>query len=395
MNTGSLGRGDVSCLAVKEQVGEWGPHQGGTGRRHLLEFGGSQSHAVNQHQFAHEQVVVDENVKLSTARFVHAFGNVDEPRIEGTACVPVLDVVPDVIRGQFRDLGVNLVPSEVVVLNVSRQHRRVTLVRVARASLRSGGSTDDGFHLDVFHRLRFHVPVRAGVHEHLRFRHLFAVIGVVSPFVAVVVASPSVALVFGEVGRHVPEGCLVVMEVVVQIDEPGVNGAVSFQHGHVGQLNVRGHRIAPDRFDHPVFHQNMAFVDDIGFTGHGHNTALQHVCTAVDIVGHSVATNHVLGDAIRCTLSPAGRWRRDLADGPVDVFHVRRVPPRVFCGVGERVDNVPAGVGDDRSIVVPVIQFNTGTCTEDDDVGVRLNRGVPGESAGSGTPVGQVVENPI
>ncbi len=116
---------------------------------------------MNQHQFSNEEVVLNQDVKLGAASFVHTFGDVNEPSIKCTAGVAVLDVIANVIGGQFRDLRVDLISAEVVILDVPGQHGGVTFVGVAGASLGGGGATDDGLHLDVFHRLRFHVPILA------------------------------------------------------------------------------------------------------------------------------------------------------------------------------------------------------------------------------------------
>ena len=74
--------------------------------------------------------------------------------------------------------------------------------------------------------------------EHLRFRHLFAVVWMVFPFVSVVVSSPLVSVVFREVRRHVPQRCLIVVEMVVKVKKPGVNGTVCLVDGYVCQDNI-------------------------------------------------------------------------------------------------------------------------------------------------------------
>ena len=74
---------------------------------------------MNQHQFTDQQVVLDQNVKFGPASLVNPFGDVNEPCVQFTASVACFDVVADVIRGQLRHLGMNLVPAEVVILDVS------------------------------------------------------------------------------------------------------------------------------------------------------------------------------------------------------------------------------------------------------------------------------------
>ena len=134
--------------------------------------------------------------------------------------------------------------------------------------------------------------------QHLRFGDLFTVIGVVFPFVSVVVAAPSISIVLRKVRAHVPKRCLVVVKVVVQIKQTWINRAVGFEHRHVGQLNVGRYIVFPNRFNHAVFDQDMAFIDDISLAGHGYDTSLQHVGAGVNIVVESIATNHVLSHAV-------------------------------------------------------------------------------------------------
>ena len=69
------------------------------------------------------------------------------------------------------------------------------------------------------------------------------------------------------------------MEVVVQVEHAGVDGAVGLEDGHVGQLDVRRDLVLPNGFDHPVLDQNMPVVDDVGLPGHGHDATLEDVGT--------------------------------------------------------------------------------------------------------------------
>ena len=161
MNAGGFGGCDVGGLTVQEQVGERGPNERSAHVGHLAELVLTQRDTVNQHQFADKQVVLHEDVEFCTAAFIHAFCDVNEPRVQFAAGVSRLDVVAHVVGRQFGDLGVNFVSSEVVILDVSGEDGSVAVIRVAWTSLGGGGTTDEGLHLDVLHGLRFHVPVRS------------------------------------------------------------------------------------------------------------------------------------------------------------------------------------------------------------------------------------------
>ena len=119
MDAGRLRGGDIGGLSVEQEVRERRPDERGTDRCHLLKFLCAEGHTVNQHQLADQEVVLHKDVKLASASFVHAFRYVDEPSVQFSAGVPGLDVVADIIRCQFCDLGVYLVSAEVVVFDVS------------------------------------------------------------------------------------------------------------------------------------------------------------------------------------------------------------------------------------------------------------------------------------
>ena len=114
-----LRRSNVGGLAVQQKVGQGRPYEGSTDVCHLPEFLCPKSNTVNQHQFTDQQVVLNQNVKFGTASLVNAFGDVNEPCVQFTARIACFDVVADVIRGQLRHLGVNLIPAEIVILDVS------------------------------------------------------------------------------------------------------------------------------------------------------------------------------------------------------------------------------------------------------------------------------------
>ena len=217
----------------------------------------------------------------------------------------------------------------------------------------------------------------------------------VLPFVAIVVATPSVAVVFREVGSHVPERGLVVVQVVVEVKHPGVDGAVGLNDGNVRQLDVGWDLAFPDGFDHAVLDQHVTLVDDVGFAGHGDDAPFQNVGAFVHVIVQAVAANHVLSDRITRIVAPAGRGGLDFRDGSVEGFDVGRVPPRVFSPVRQRVDHVAGGVGDGGGVAVPIIQLNSGTGSEDDDVVVWRNGRVPCQSARRGAAFSHVIQEPV
>ena len=118
MDAGCFGGCNVGRLPVEQKVGKRRPNERSAHVRHLGEFLVREGHAVNQHQFTDQEVVLNEDVKLRSAAFVNTFSDVDEPSVEFTAGVAGFDVVADVIGGQLRDLGVDFVPAEIVVLDV-------------------------------------------------------------------------------------------------------------------------------------------------------------------------------------------------------------------------------------------------------------------------------------
>ena len=233
------------------------------------------------------------------------------------------------------------------------------------------------------------------MNQHLGFCDLLAVVGVIFPFVAVVVAPPCIAVVLGQVGGHVPERRLVVVKVVVQVKHAGVNRSVRLQYRHVGQLDVRGYIVFPNGLNHAVLDEDVAFVDDICLAGHGHDSTLEHIRTRVDVIVESVAANHVLGDAVTGVITPAWRGRTDLGDRTIGGFDVGFVPPRVLSRVRKRVDDITKTVGNGGRVAVPIIKFNSRTLSEDDDVAVGFYGGVPGETTGARAALSDVVEQPI
>ena len=118
VNPSSLCCSNIGRLTVEEEVGQRRPHEGSSDVGHLGEFLLTECHAVNEDQFAHEQVVLHEDVKLRAALFVHTLSDVNEPSVQLAAGVSCLDVVADIIGGQFGDFGVDFVPAEVIILDV-------------------------------------------------------------------------------------------------------------------------------------------------------------------------------------------------------------------------------------------------------------------------------------
>ncbi len=164
------------------------------------------------------------------------------------------------------------------------------------------------------------------------------------PFVPVVVAPPGVALLGREMGLHVPQRGLVVVEVVVQVDQTGVNRCVGVNHMNVGQLHIRWNVVFPHGLNHAVFDQEVSFVDHVSLAGHRHQTSFQDIGPGVNVIGHPVATDHVLGDRKGGAVSPTGGRGCDLLDGAVEVFDIGRVPPRILARVGQRVHHMAAGI---------------------------------------------------
>ena len=130
------------------------------------------------------------------------------------------------------------------------------------------------------------------------------------------------------------------MEVVVKVKHARVDGAVGLNDGNVGELNVGRNLVFPDGFDDPVFDQHMTFVDDVGLTGHGNDTALEDVGSLVHVVVQPVAANHVLCHSVGRIVAPSGCWGFDFRDGAVERLDVRGVPPRIFSPVREGVNHV-------------------------------------------------------
>ena len=225
----SLGRSHVRGVAVEQQVGQGRPDEAGADLAHLLEFGGRQGGSMDEDQLSDQEIVGHEDVKFGSAGFVHALAKVQEPRVQFLAGVAGFDVVPNVVRFEFRDLGVNLVPAEVPVFDVARQHAGVGVVGVGRCALGGGGPADDHLGFDVLHGGEFEVEVGPAVQEHLRLGDEFAVVGVVLPLVAVLVAAPFVGR--GHVVLHRPNRGGVVVQVVVQVKQARVDGGVRVVHG--------------------------------------------------------------------------------------------------------------------------------------------------------------------
>ena len=188
----SLGRSHVGGVTVEQQVGQGRPDEAGADLTHLLEFGGRQGGSVDEDQLSDQEIVGHEDIEFGSAGFVHALAEVKEPRVQFLAGVAGLDVVPNVIRFEFRDLGVDLVSAEVPILDVARQHAGVGVVGVGRCALGGGGPADDHLGFDVLHGGEFEVEVGTSMQEHLRFGDEFAVVGVVLPLVAVLITAPLV-----------------------------------------------------------------------------------------------------------------------------------------------------------------------------------------------------------
>ena len=350
---------------------------------------------MNQHKFSDEEVILHKDVKFSTTAFIHAFCDVNKPRIKFSASISSFDVVADVIRGKFRNFGVNFIPAKIVIFDIAGKNGCVTVVRIAWAALCCRCTSNDGFHFDVFHGLRFHVPVGTRVHQHLWFRDLFAIIRMVLPFVAVVVAAPFISVLCRKVGVHIPKRGLVVVQMVVEVNKTGIDGPVGFNHRNIGQLYVTGDLVSPNSLDEAILNQNVSFVDDRCFSSHWHNTALQDICAFVDVVAEAVAADHVLCDGVGVTSTPAWRRRIHFGDGSVFCLHVRRVPPRIFTGIGDAVHELTRGVRNGSRVSVPIIQLNTGTVSEDNDVSSCFDRSIPSQTAGCGTRSSGIIKQPI
>ena len=93
MNPSGFCSGDVSGLTVEEQVGQRRPNERSADSGHLREFLLTQSHPVNQDQFANKQVVLNQDVEFGSTAFINTFSDVNEPRIKFAARVAVFDVV--------------------------------------------------------------------------------------------------------------------------------------------------------------------------------------------------------------------------------------------------------------------------------------------------------------
>ena len=74
---------------------------------------------MNENKFTNQQIILYEDVKLGPTAFVNAFSDVDKPSIQFFAGISVLDVISNVIRCEFSDLGMDFISLEIVVLNVT------------------------------------------------------------------------------------------------------------------------------------------------------------------------------------------------------------------------------------------------------------------------------------
>ena len=185
------------------------------------------------------------------------------------------------------------------------------------------------------------------------------------------------------------------MQVVVEVEHPGVDGAVGLNDRNVRQLDVGRNLVFPNGFDHAVFDQYVPLVDDVGFAGHGDDASFQNVGALVHVVVQTVAANHVLSDRVTGIVAPARRGGLNFRDAAVEGLDVGRVPPRVFSPVRQRVDHVAGGISDGGRVAVPVIQFDPRTGSEDDDVVVRLDGRVPCQAARCRTTFSHVVQEPV
>ena len=63
----------------------------------------------------------------------------------------------------------------------------------------------------------------------------------------------------------------------MKVEQTWINRPVGLDHGHIGELDVGRHIVFPNSLNHAILDQDMSVVDDVGFTGHGNNSALEHV----------------------------------------------------------------------------------------------------------------------
>ena len=83
----------------------------------------------------------------------------------------------------------------------------------------------------------------------------------------------------------------------------------------------------------------MTFVDDIGLTGHGNDTALEDVGSLVHVVVQPVAANHVLCHSVGRIVAPSGVGGSTFVMVPLSAL-TYGVPPRIFSPVREGVNHV-------------------------------------------------------
>ena len=149
------------------------------------------------------------------------------------------------------------------------------------------------------------------------------------------------------------------MKVVVKVKKTGVDRAVGFNDGDIGQLDVVWNHIAPDASDHAVLHQHVPVVDDSALRGHGHHSALEEVGALVDVVVGPVAAYHVLSDFVGLSVAPSGGWFIGLGEATVARTLVWTVPPRIFTWETQTVHQHAKVSGQRGRVAVPVIQFNS------------------------------------
>ena len=188
---------------------------------------------------------------------------------------------------------------------------------------------------------------------------------------------------------------MVVMHVIVRIDKARVNGSVCINNWNVSKINIGRNCIAPNRFYHSISNEDISFVDNIRFTVHSYNSALEDHRIDPSAIADSEAANHVLCGCEKFTLSKSWCWRTDFPNRTIFKRDVGISVPRIFSWVGEFIDESSACICERYGVSIEIVEFNSRGIDEDGDVSICRNYCISSYLTRGTTAIWLIIEHPV
>ena len=185
-------------------------------------------------------------------------------------------------------------------------------------------TASDGLDFCVLHLLSCHAPSVVVLDIAFVPSDAWPVIVIVAPLATVCVAAFSGFLIVIEVDFKVPQRNVVVMHVVVEVNQTGVDGALGFNHWDIGQIHTAwdGGSSGPNAGNFSIADHDVALVQDVALTIHCDHSTFEQESVAGCRFWDVVASNDVHCGGRICASRPPSGCRRHLRKGAVVVFDV-------------------------------------------------------------------------